>query len=44
VTERGKEAGSVNRGPMDKNRIGGDAGWGERAIDRKASMAKAQAA
>jgi hypothetical protein len=27
---------------MDKNRIGGDAGWGERAIDRKASMAKAR--
>ena len=44
VTERGKEAGSVNRGPMDKNRIRGDAERGERATDREASMAKAQAA
>jgi hypothetical protein len=44
ATERGKEAGSVSRGPMDKNRIRGDAGRSERAIDREASMAKAQAA
>ncbi len=41
VTERGKEAGRVNRGPMDKNRIRGDAERGERATDREASMAKA---
>lgn len=44
VTERGKEAGSVSRGPMDKNRIRGDAEWDERANGREASMAKAQAA
>lgn len=44
ATERGKEAGSVSRGPMDKSRIGGDAGRGERAMNCKASMAKAQAA
>jgi hypothetical protein len=44
ATERGKEAWSVNRGPMDKNRIRGDAGRGERANDREASVAKAQAA
>ena len=41
VTERGKEAGSVSRGPMDKNRIRGDAERGERANDCEASMAKA---
>jgi len=37
--------GSVERkrGPMYKNRIRGDAGRGERARDRKASMAKVQA-
>jgi len=29
---------------MDKNRIGGDAGRGEGAMECKASMAKAQAA
>jgi len=29
---------------MDKNRIRGDAGRGERAMNRKVSMAKAQAA
>jgi hypothetical protein len=44
VTERGKEAGSVNRGLMDKNRIRGDAERSERATNREASMAKAQAA
>ena len=43
-TERGKEAGSVNRRPMDKNRIRSDAGWSERAMNCEASMAKAQAA
>lgn len=44
AAERGKEAGSVNRGPMDKNRIRGDAGRGQWANNRKASMAKTQAA
>jgi hypothetical protein len=44
ATERGKEAGSVSRGPMNKNRIRGDVERGERANDREASMAKAQAA
>jgi hypothetical protein len=44
ATERGKEAGSVNRGPMDKNRIRGDAERGEQAINCEASMAKVQAA
>jgi hypothetical protein len=29
---------------MDKNRIGGDAGRGERANDREAPMVKVQAA
>jgi hypothetical protein len=29
---------------MNKNRIRGDDEWGERANDREASMAKAQAA
>ena len=40
ATERGKEAWSINRGPMDKNRIVGDAEGGEWAKDREASMAK----
>ena len=31
VTDRGKEAWSVSREPMDKNRIEGDAEQGERA-------------
>ena len=44
ATERGEESWSVSRGPMDKNRTGGDAERGERAKNRKASMAKAQAA
>ena len=33
-----------NREPMDKNRIGGGARQGERASDRKALVAKAEAA
>jgi hypothetical protein len=33
-----------NRGPMYKNRIGGDAERGERASGRQASMVKARAA
>ena len=33
-----------NRGPMNKNRIGGDAEGGERARIRKATMVKPQAA
>ena len=36
VTECGKEAWSVNREPMNKNRIEGVAEQGERAIYRKA--------
>jgi hypothetical protein len=44
ATDRGKDAWSVNRGWMDKNRIGGDAGQGERATDREAPMVKVQAA
>ena len=41
VTERGKEAWSINREPMDKNRIEGAARQGERAEDRKALVTKA---
>jgi hypothetical protein len=44
ATDRGKDAWSVNRGWMNKNRIGGDAGQGERAQDREAPMVKVQAA
>jgi hypothetical protein len=44
ATDRGEEAWSVTRGWMDKNRIGGDAGRGERANDREAPMVKVQAA
>jgi len=33
-----------NRGPMNKNRIRGDAERGERACDRQASMVKTRAA
>lgn len=36
ATERGKEAWSVNREPMNKNRIEGVAEQGERAIYREA--------
>ena len=42
VTECGKEAWSVNCEPMDKNRIGGDTEQSERAIVRKALLAKAK--
>ncbi|WP_210416990.1 hypothetical protein [Brenneria corticis] len=38
ATERAEEAWSVNREPMDKNRIEGVAEQGERAINRKALM------
>ena len=34
-------SGERNRGPMYKNRIRGRVGWGERANDREAPMAKA---
>ena len=44
VTERGKEAWSVNREPMDKNRIRGVAGQGEQAVYCKALVATGQAA
>ena len=44
VTERGEEAWSVNREPMDKNRIRGGAEQGERARNREALVVKAQAA
>jgi hypothetical protein len=42
VTDRGKEAWSVSREPMDKNRIEGDAEQGERAKDREALVIKAR--
>ena len=41
VTERGKEAWSVNREPMNKNHIEGGAKQGEQANDCKALVAKA---
>ena len=37
-------SGERNRGPMYKNRIGGGAERGERAMDREALMVEAQAA
>ncbi|WP_255369035.1 hypothetical protein [Polaromonas sp. OV174] len=42
ATERGKEAWSVNREPMNKNRIEGVAKQGERAKNRKALVTKAR--
>ncbi|MFN8954917.1 MAG: hypothetical protein ACK5V9_08010, partial [Burkholderiales bacterium] len=42
VSERGKEAWSINREPMNKNRIEGVAKQGERASDRKALVTKAR--
>ena len=42
ATKCGKEAWSVNREPMDKNRIEGAAQQGERACDRKALVTKAK--
>jgi hypothetical protein len=42
VTECGEEAWSVNREPMNKNRIEGAAEQGERAQDRKALVIKAR--
>jgi hypothetical protein len=42
VTDRGEEAWSVNREPMDKNRIAGAAEQGERARSREALVAKAK--
>ena len=42
VTECGKEAWSVNREPMNKNRIEGVAKQGERAVYRKALVTKAR--
>jgi len=42
VAERGKEAWSVNREPMDKNPTEGAAGQGERARNRKALVSKAR--
>ena len=44
VTKRGKEAWSVNREPMNKNCIEGEAGQGEQAVNCKALVAKDQAA
>jgi hypothetical protein len=40
ATDRGEEAWSEEIGPMYKNRIEGASGWGERANDREAPMAK----
>ena len=42
VTDRGEEAWSVNREPMDKNRIEGAAEQGERARSREALVVKAK--
>jgi len=42
VTERGEEAWSVNREPMDKNHIEGTAEQGERASRREALVIKAK--
>src|SRR5574344_992494 len=42
VTERGKEVRSVNREPMNKNRIEGAAKQGDRAINREALVTKAK--
>jgi len=42
VTDRGEEAWSINREPMDKNRIEGAAEQGERAWNREALVAKAK--
>jgi len=42
VTDRGEEAWSVNREPMNKNRIQGAAEQGERAKTREALVAKAK--
>jgi hypothetical protein len=42
VTDRGEEAWSVNREPMEKNRIEGTAEQGERARSREALVAKAK--
>ena len=42
ATERGEEAWSVNRGPMNKNRIEGAAEQGERARNREALVTKAE--
>ena len=42
VTECGKEAWSVNREPMNKNRIEGVAEQGERAMNREALVIKAR--
>ena len=44
VTERGKEVRSVNREPMNKNRIEGAAEQGEWAIYHEALVTKAWAA
>ena len=42
ATERGKEAWSINREPMNKNRIEGGAKQGERARNREALVTKAR--
>ncbi len=42
ATECGKEAWSVNREPMNKNRIEGVAEQGERAMNREALVIKAR--
>jgi len=42
ATERGKEARSVNREPMNKNCIEGAVEQGERAINREALVIKAK--
>src|SRR5690554_5018921 len=42
VTDRGKEAWSINREPMNKNCIEGAAKQGERAVNREAVVIKAK--
>jgi len=42
ATDRGEEAWSINREPMNKNRIRGTAEQGERAKSREALVAKAR--
>lgn len=42
VTERGKEVWRLNREPMNKNRIEGDAKQGEQANNCKALVTKAR--
>jgi hypothetical protein len=44
VTDRGKEAWSINHEPRNTNRIEGAVDQGERAVNREALVVKDQAA